>query len=257
MPVGSPTPHDRAESGRPPIMNWARRATNDRPLVRHLPGRLPRRSSLTGWGPLRHDRCMSAAHEPDHADDLGMASALRILVVDADDRTRESVAGILGIRHRFDVVGDGRTRRGGDRPRPRTPAAVVVLDPRLPEVSDGMALIRAPPPTRPGRRDPRRRLVARPRAPGPRRRRRRVRAQDLQAGRPVDRDRRCMDAASESPHRAGSARGPAALSDASAAPSPETLSLRPVPPEDGPDPVVDCRCRPPPRPRSPRFPESR
>ena len=85
----------------------------------------------------------SAAYEPDHAaDDLGVASALRILVVDADDRTRESVAGILGIRHRFDVVGTAGHvdaaigLAGAHRPQ------VVVLDPRLPEVSDGMALIR-------------------------------------------------------------------------------------------------------------------
>jgi DNA-binding NarL/FixJ family response regulator len=85
----------------------------------------------------------SAAYQPDHAaDDLGVASALRILVVDADDRTRESVAGILGIRHRFDVVGTAGhvdaaiALAAAHRPQ------VVVLDPRLPEVSDGIALIR-------------------------------------------------------------------------------------------------------------------
>ena len=85
----------------------------------------------------------SAAYEPDHAaDDLGVASALRILVVDADDRTRESVAGILGIRHRFDVVGTaGHVDAAIGLARAHRPQ-VVVLDPRLPEVSDGMALIR-------------------------------------------------------------------------------------------------------------------
>jgi DNA-binding NarL/FixJ family response regulator len=85
----------------------------------------------------------SAASEPDHAaDDAGVVSALRILVVDADDRTRESVAGILGIRHRFDVVGTaGRVDAAIDLARAHRPQ-VVVLDPRLPEVSDGMALIR-------------------------------------------------------------------------------------------------------------------
>src|SRR3954471_8252724 len=66
----------------------------------------------------------------------------RILVVDADDRTRESVVGILGIRHRFNVVGSaghvGDALGLAEAHRPQ----VVVLDPRLPEVSDGMALIR-------------------------------------------------------------------------------------------------------------------
>ena len=33
------------------------------------------------------------------------AATPRLLVVDADDRTRESIVGLLGIRHRFDVVG--------------------------------------------------------------------------------------------------------------------------------------------------------
>ncbi len=85
----------------------------------------------------------SAAYEPDHAaDDPGVASALRILVVDADDRTRESVVGILGIRHRFDVVGSaGHVAEAIDLATAHRPQ-VVVLDPRLPEVSDGMALIR-------------------------------------------------------------------------------------------------------------------
>ena len=85
----------------------------------------------------------SAANEPDHAaDEPGTVSALRILVVDADDRTRESVVGILGIRHRFIVVGSaghvGEAVALAQAYRPQ----VVVLDPRLPEVSDGMALIR-------------------------------------------------------------------------------------------------------------------
>ena len=85
----------------------------------------------------------SAANEADHAaDEPGTVSALRILVVDADDRTRESVVGILGIRHRFNVVGSaghvGEAVALAQAYRPQ----VVVLDPRLPEVSDGMALIR-------------------------------------------------------------------------------------------------------------------
>ncbi|HKF84959.1 MAG TPA: response regulator transcription factor [Candidatus Limnocylindrales bacterium] len=85
----------------------------------------------------------SAAYELDPAsDDPRGGSALRILVVDADDRTRESVAGILGIRHRFNVVGSaGHVAEAADLAEAHRPQ-VVILDPRLPEVSDGMALIR-------------------------------------------------------------------------------------------------------------------
>jgi DNA-binding NarL/FixJ family response regulator len=85
----------------------------------------------------------AAAPEPDHvADPIGDPGALRILVVDADDRTRESMVGILGIRHRFDVVGSaGHVAEAIGIARDHRPD-VVILDPRLPEVSDGMALIR-------------------------------------------------------------------------------------------------------------------
>ena len=86
---------------------------------------------------------MSAAPEPDHAaDPVGMHGALRILVVDADDRTRESIVGILGIRHRFNVVGSaGHVAEALGIARAHHPD-VVILDPRLPEVTDGMALIK-------------------------------------------------------------------------------------------------------------------
>jgi DNA-binding NarL/FixJ family response regulator len=66
----------------------------------------------------------------------------RILVVDADDRTRESMVGILGIRHRYHVIGSaGHIAEALRLARAGSPD-VVILDPRLPEVSDGMALIR-------------------------------------------------------------------------------------------------------------------
>ena len=69
--------------------------------------------------------------------------ALRLVVVDADDRTRESVVGLLGIRERFRVVGSaghlGAAIRLVEQQRPD----VVIIDPRLPEVSGGVALIRA------------------------------------------------------------------------------------------------------------------
>lgn len=66
----------------------------------------------------------------------------RLLVVDADERTRESIVGILGIRDRFETiwsaghVGAAIALVATHRPD------VVVLDPRLPELPDGIALIR-------------------------------------------------------------------------------------------------------------------
>lgn len=71
------------------------------------------------------------------------ASALRVVVVDADDRTRQSIVGILGIRDRFRVVGSaGHLDSAVDLVRDRHPD-VVILDPRLPEATGGMELIRA------------------------------------------------------------------------------------------------------------------
>jgi CheY-like chemotaxis protein len=97
-------------------------------------------------GSLVHDARMSApAH--DDAEDREItppgATSLRVVVVDADDRTRESIVGLLGIRERFRVVGSaghlGAAVRLVEQHRPD----VVILDPRLPDVSGGAALIRA------------------------------------------------------------------------------------------------------------------
>jgi len=78
----------------------------------------------------------------DAADGHEAGAALRIVVVDADDRTRESVVGILGIRHRFQVVGSAAHIAEAIDLVKRTGPDVVILDPRLPEVSGGMTLIR-------------------------------------------------------------------------------------------------------------------
>lgn len=70
-------------------------------------------------------------------------ATLRVLVVDADERTRDSMAGLIAIRDRFQVV--GRAGHLGDAvslAREQRPD-VVIMDPRLPEVSAGVALIRA------------------------------------------------------------------------------------------------------------------
>ncbi len=70
------------------------------------------------------------------------AAGIRVLVVDADDRTRESLVGILGIRHRFTVVGStGQVSDAIAIVRDKRPD-VVIVDPRLPDVSGGVALMR-------------------------------------------------------------------------------------------------------------------
>jgi len=66
---------------------------------------------------------------------------LRVLVVDADDRVRESLAGLLAIGGKVRVVGTA------GQPGPALTLAldtqpdVVILDPRLPEVDSGIAFI--------------------------------------------------------------------------------------------------------------------
>jgi DNA-binding NarL/FixJ family response regulator len=80
--------------------------------------------------------------EPAAPADNGSAPALRLLVVDADARTRESMVGILGIRRRFRVIGStGDVAEAISLVRDQRPD-VVIVDPRLPEVPAGIALIR-------------------------------------------------------------------------------------------------------------------
>ncbi len=66
---------------------------------------------------------------------------LRVLVVDADDRVRESLTGLLAIGGRCMVVASaGQVGPALDLAIDHQPD-VVILDPRLPEVDGGMALI--------------------------------------------------------------------------------------------------------------------
>jgi DNA-binding NarL/FixJ family response regulator len=70
------------------------------------------------------------------------AATRRLVVIDADDRTRESIVGLLRIRDRFDVVGSaGHGGAAVALVREHRPD-VVIIDPRLPELPDGIALIR-------------------------------------------------------------------------------------------------------------------
>src|SRR5262245_50694424 len=75
------------------------------------------------------------------AADPGAQVPLRVVVVDADDRVRESLTRLLCIGDRIEVVGSAGA------PDPALAAVrdndpdVVVLDPRLPEIDGGLEFI--------------------------------------------------------------------------------------------------------------------
>ena len=74
--------------------------------------------------------------------DTGPRPPLRVVVVDADDRVRESLAGFLCIGDRLKVVGSaGHTGPALDIVKETQPD-IVIVDPRLPEVDAGLTLIR-------------------------------------------------------------------------------------------------------------------
>jgi DNA-binding NarL/FixJ family response regulator len=73
-----------------------------------------------------------AAGEPGH---------LRVVVIDADDRVRESLVGLLCIGDRLVVVGDAGQPAAGLDVVLATKPDIVVIDPRLPELDGGMSLI--------------------------------------------------------------------------------------------------------------------
>ncbi len=69
------------------------------------------------------------------------ATIPRVIVVDADDRVRESLCGLLGIGHRLWSWGaTGQTADALDLAAAQHPD-IVVIDPRLPENDGGMAFI--------------------------------------------------------------------------------------------------------------------
>ena len=69
-------------------------------------------------------------------------ASLRVVVVDADDRVRESLTGLLCIGDRLKVVGSaGQTGPAIDVVVATRPD-IVIIDPRLPEVARGLTLIR-------------------------------------------------------------------------------------------------------------------
>lgn len=68
-------------------------------------------------------------------------SPLRVLVVDADERIRESLAGLIGIGRQCVVVGSAGHPLEALELLAEFKPDVVVIDPRLPEIDGGRALI--------------------------------------------------------------------------------------------------------------------
>ena len=102
-----------------------------------------------------------------------------VVIVDADDRTRASLVGLLGIRGRVRVLGDAAQAKAAVTLIRDCHPDVIVLDPRLPDLEGGLLAIRIDPDPRPPGPHPRdgsdRQRRARIRGGG----RRRVRPQDL------------------------------------------------------------------------------
>lgn len=74
-------------------------------------------------------------------DPTAAPAPLRVLLVDRDDRVRESLAGLLCIGDRCLVVGSAGTAEAAARLAIEFTPDVVVVDPRLPGIDDGAALI--------------------------------------------------------------------------------------------------------------------
>jgi CheY-like chemotaxis protein len=68
---------------------------------------------------------------------------VRLILVDADRRVRAGLAGLLELSPAVEVVATAGDVRGALAACERTAPDVVVIDPRLPELQDGIALINA------------------------------------------------------------------------------------------------------------------
>jgi DNA-binding NarL/FixJ family response regulator len=66
----------------------------------------------------------------------------RVVIVDADRRVQQSLADLLGITGEVDVVGRAGDVRAALQEVERSRPDVVLVDPRLPDIEAGIALIR-------------------------------------------------------------------------------------------------------------------
>lgn len=76
-----------------------------------------------------------------HADP-GATPSLRLVVVDADDRVRETLTRLLEIGDRVEIVGSAGEAALALEIVEATAPDVVVVDPRLPEIESGLEFIR-------------------------------------------------------------------------------------------------------------------
>jgi len=73
--------------------------------------------------------------------DSGQTPPRRVVVVDADDRVRESLAGLLCIGDRLEVVGTAGQAGPALDVVIATHPDIVFIDPRLPEMDGGLSFI--------------------------------------------------------------------------------------------------------------------
>src|SRR4029079_14817078 len=93
-----------------------------------------------GDGPFRPER--PGRTIGDMHSDSGRSRPLRVVLVDADERVRESLAGLLCIGDQLCVVGSaGQTGPAIDLVLATEPD-IVVVDPRFPEPDAGLSFLR-------------------------------------------------------------------------------------------------------------------
>ena len=71
------------------------------------------------------------------------SSRPRVVIVDADRRVQHSLRGVLGVTGQVDVVGTASDVRGALELIENQRPDVVIVDPRLPDVDAGAALLRS------------------------------------------------------------------------------------------------------------------